>query len=839
MARSRIHLYFLSRTATCYLRLSHPLAIQTPPSSPRGFYQAYVEDAPDDGLEPAQPRACRIQHPMLDGVPVDEQGNDLPPGAPPAPYADNTDAVNWAPFGNHAQFELADFLFRQNQMPATNIDTLLNLWAASQHEGEEPPFMSHTDVYSHIDSIHHGDIPWESFSIQYSGGLPDSEIPTWMRSEYHVWFRNPRMLIRNQLGNLDYADEIDYAPAQVFDADGQRYQLQLARTSITLCTYRTATSTTTFDAHIGMGSVSPVSYPYQKTDRAFADDAVFCSFHRQLYHLSLTQILEPLRPGMTTSEVIWCPDGHLRWVIYGLGPYIADYPEQVMLACIVSGWCPRCTAHRDNLDGGGISRSHGLTRLLMDAYDDKELWDNHGIIPDVMPFTARFPQADIHELISFDILHQVIKGTFKDHLIAWVEQYLKIVHPAGVAIAIMADIDRRIAAALAFPGLRRFPDGRGFKQWIGDDSKALMKVYLSAIIGHVPPAMVCAIASFMDFCYLVRRSTINESTLTQIEDALHRFHADRAIFEETGVHPTGFSLPRQHTLVHYRHLVQDFAACRVDFEARGMLAGPCLSQSVQAAIVAERAIADANCNGTGAGPTHLIAQANALNVDAADGPHVQATVTLARKRARGYPRRVGMLAEYLEIPNLQQLIQRFFYDQLNPGAVIAGSEANIDECPRFDASSKISVFHSVQALFYSPSDLCGHGEGSRNDCIFAEKDAELPGMQGLHVAQVLLLFSFTYRQISYPCAIVKWFVPAADEPCDQTGIWLQKPDLDLDGQRVISVIHLDSVMRAAHLIGVYGAERLPYDFHFTYSLFAFNTYYVNKFADHNAHEIAF
>jgi len=57
----------------------------------------------------------------------------------------------------------------------------------------------------------------------------------------------------------------------------------------------------------------------------------------------------------------------------------------------------------------------------------------------------------------------------------------------------MADIDRRyvdqfkqllnlvdlflsIAAVPSFPGLRRFPEGRGFKQWTGDDSKALMKV---------------------------------------------------------------------------------------------------------------------------------------------------------------------------------------------------------------------------------------------------------------------------------------------------------------------------------------------------------------------------
>ena len=35
----------------------------------------------------------------------------------------------------------------------------------------------------------------------------------------------------------------------------------------------------------------------------------------------------------------------------------------------------------------------------------------------------------------------------------------------------------RIAAVAPFTGLRRFPEGRGFKQWTGDDSKALMKVH--------------------------------------------------------------------------------------------------------------------------------------------------------------------------------------------------------------------------------------------------------------------------------------------------------------------------------------------------------------------------
>ncbi len=34
----------------------------------------------------------------------------------------------------------------------------------------------------------------------------------------------------------------------------------------------------------------------------------------------------------------------------------------------------------------------------------------------------------------------------------------------------------RIAVVPLFSGLRRFPQGRHFKQWTGDDSKALMKV---------------------------------------------------------------------------------------------------------------------------------------------------------------------------------------------------------------------------------------------------------------------------------------------------------------------------------------------------------------------------
>ena len=44
---------------------------------------------------------------------------------------------------------------------------------------------------------------------------------------------------------------------------------------------------------------------------------------------------------VVVPERVHCGDGHFRRVIFGLGPYIADYPEQVCLAGIVSGWCPK------------------------------------------------------------------------------------------------------------------------------------------------------------------------------------------------------------------------------------------------------------------------------------------------------------------------------------------------------------------------------------------------------------------------------------------------------------------------------------------------------------------
>ena len=105
-----------------------------------------------------------------------------------------------------------------------------------------------------------------------------------------------------------------------------------------------------------------------------------------------------------------------------------------------------------------MRRSEELTAALKDGYSLKELWDDYGIVGELevwkinsdntnlilnQPFTTSFEGADIHELLTPDLLHQIIKGTFKDHLVTWVEQYLKAKHGEAQANEILADIDRR------------------------------------------------------------------------------------------------------------------------------------------------------------------------------------------------------------------------------------------------------------------------------------------------------------------------------------------------------------------------------------------------------------
>jgi len=174
-------------------------------------------------------------------------------------------------------------------------------------------------------------------------------------------------------------------------------------------------------------------------------------------------------------------------------------------------------------------------------------------------------------------------------------------------------------------------------------------------------------------------------------------------------------------------------------------------------------------------------------------------------------------------------------------------------CPQFTGHA-VYAYHSAVATFHAPSDLSGihgmrreriravlswrHGP-PRYDCIFVEHDVNQDGFQGLHAARVFLFFSFKYRFIYYPCALIQWFSPVDDEPCDDTGLWVVEPEYLPDDTPFMAVIHLDCILRGAHLIGMAGKEFLPQHFSFHDTFDAFQAFYINKYADHHSNEIAF
>ncbi|EDR03636.1 uncharacterized protein LACBIDRAFT_331347 [Laccaria bicolor S238N-H82] len=436
----------------------------------------------------------------------------------------------------------------------------------------------------------------------------------------------------------------------------------------------------------------------------------------------------------------------------------------------------------------------GICEGLVQELDSRTLWDEYGIDEDITPFTYHFPRADIHELLSADLLHQLIKGTFKDHLVQWVGNYLYLEH--GEIKLTVAKFS--IAAAPAFPGIHCFPHGRRFKQWMGDDSKALMKVYLPAISGFVPTKMC------------------------------------------PGVHPTGFNLPRQHSLVHLIKQIQEFGApgglcssitesCHITavkrlwrrsnrYEALGhmLLTNQRLDKLIcTCADFVTHAMLP---------PTHVPPPKPVLIPDD-DGDvgvideYVAGNVTLARTRAHTYPRGLKDLAQHIQHPELIELTQHFLYDQLHTNDGTSSANVPLQQCPH--PSSKISVFHSAVATFYAPSDKSSirgmrtehirstpswQKQGLRYDCVLVVDDEDKPGIQGMSVVRVNLLFSFTHDVKTYSCAFVEWFKHVGARPDPETGMWKVKPDTYRNSQRIISVLHLDTFLCGAHILLVFGRD---------------------------------
>ena len=147
-----------------------------------------------------------------------------------------------------------------------------------------------------------------------------------------------------------------------------------------------------------------------------------------------------------------------------------------MIAWILTNWCPtyagflfvhwecplnvkRYHAHLHMLDSPCHLRTVDHTAVLLSMHTEDILWEEYCITLDAkvcispclhntkadssQPYTSYFPRADIHELITSDLLHQVIKGVFKDYLVSWVSEYLDYFHRTAGKEQVLDEIDCR------------------------------------------------------------------------------------------------------------------------------------------------------------------------------------------------------------------------------------------------------------------------------------------------------------------------------------------------------------------------------------------------------------
>ncbi|KDR82217.1 hypothetical protein GALMADRAFT_58542, partial [Galerina marginata CBS 339.88] len=855
------------------------------------------------------------------------------------------------PFEDRVAFDFAQYHYVELQSSEGEIAKGLDLLCAmgiKYGSRDGLPWKSAKDLYATIDSIQSGTAPWKTYKFRYTGPKP-STPPRWMEEEYELNLRDILKVFEEELMSSEFKDDCDYAPYLEFDPQGDRVWSNLMsgdwayRQAVISCTFlhycdalaknsanhgamlvpviagsdKTTVSIATGHqeyhpvyassgiisntARRGHGNgVVPFAFlPIPKASKSQRKKPAYQKFCRQLYHKCLEFAFTPLKPYMESPKVLKCPDGHFRRAIFSLGPYIADYPEQVWLSGTVQDWCPKCDAEPNNLDAPcSHRRTHEKTDYLIKNFDPGILWDEYGIRADIVPFTHGFPRADIHELLSPDLLHQLIKGVFKDHLVTWVNEYLHHTYGEARALEIIEDIDHRqvnklsrniqlpndISAVPPFPGLRRFPDGRDFTQWTGDDSKALMKVYLAAIAGYVPSAMVQCLSMFMEACYIARQNTISAPMLDKFKDCVDKFHELREIFIALGVR-SSVSLPRQHALAHYYFSIQLFGSpnglcssiteskhikavkepwrrssrykalsqmlttlARMEkmstllrkFTELGMMAGT--TSSYMASIVFKDEF-------VGDEKTTAHADENDEDSDAVAGTPPTPSFTdikLSSRTQYEYPHELYNLSNHINQPEFPLAFRRFLYETHHPDSQFQPDER---DCPQFEG--RIHVHHSAVATFVAPSDLCGTGGlhrerirsspcffgHPRRDTVFVVLDEEKRGMAGMVIARVLLFFSFNYRRRDYSCALVNWFVTTDEKPDEDTGMWTVQLEHDELGERpTFQVINIDSIARGAHLLPVYGSSRVPEDFIHHDALDSFQSFFVNRFVDHHTFE---
>ncbi|KAK0460240.1 uncharacterized protein EV420DRAFT_1478757 [Desarmillaria tabescens] len=553
--------------------------------------KTHVKDVEDED-DIVGPQEHFIQDfPWLAGDPIVERGK-LPPFFELFRHqkVENGEAM-WAPFSSRDEWELARWLMCSS-ISQKEIDSFLKL--ESIKNNVNPSFGNKRKLFQTIDKLPTGP-EWTCEVFKIHGDLLNNEgMP--QTEEIELWKHDPVACIRELMGDAQFKEHMRYAPERVYtDEMGTSrvysematadwwWQIQkLLPKGVTIAPVILASDKTQLSHFSGDKSTWPVYLTIGNIDKDIrrkpSEHATvligylpvsklecFSKKQRsvesyQLFHTCMRSLLAPLIEAGKNGVEMLCTDGQTRLIYPILAAYGADYPEQCLIGCSMENRCPKCKEKAGELGDPVYSLMRDpkeTVEVLKQAsagLEPQEFTD-WGLQP-VNPFWVDLPHCNIFQCFTPDILHQLHKGVFKDHVIKWATTVVNVDGPEHQIDGLQkAEVDCRFQAMTRHPSLRHFKKGISLiSQWTGNEYKNMEKVFLSIMAGCVDEEVMKCIRAVLDFIYFAHYEEHTTESLKKLEDSWHTFHKHKEIFIDQGIRDH-FNIPKIHSMYHYASMI--------------------------------------------------------------------------------------------------------------------------------------------------------------------------------------------------------------------------------------------------------------------------------------------
>ena len=227
----------------------------------------------------------------------------------------------------------------------------------------------------------------------------------------------------------------------------------------------------------------------------------------QLFHEAMKILINPLIEAGHEGIKICCMDGLICKVYQTIAAYITDYPEQCLVVGCKESTCPWCT----------VSSSQCGDPVYFIEHDPKKMiqvlqWKACNRNPMIGPSIQLVPWGlIIFACIMPDLLHQLHKGIFKDHIINWASE---AVHSRS------EEIDQRFHIMTPHSTLQHFKKGISLMmQWTGTEHKNMEKVFLGVLANATDLVVIQAVHGVLNFIYYVHFKVHTNESLAHLDAA--------------------------------------------------------------------------------------------------------------------------------------------------------------------------------------------------------------------------------------------------------------------------------------------------------------------------------